>query len=412
MNASAGKHILLVADGRSTTAQSWVKCVLGLGYKVSLVSSFPCAPLPGLSHFSILPVAFSRFSSQQPGNSSDTRSHGVRGHLRGMFKKHYGVFQHLRYRLGPLTVKLQAGKLQRLVNTLQPDLIHALRIPFEGMLVGQLDPGIPRVVSTWGNDLTLHADQSPAMRRLTCACLASMDGIISDTQRDLDLALEWGLRSHVPTLHVPGSGGLNLAQIFGADPQAFDTDTFHIPDTGLWAVNSRGYRPGYVHQDVFFESIPIVLAQIPDLCFICPGLANPEQQAWLIQQGLQERVFLLPLISQAELWSLNKRCALFISPSSHDGTPNSLIESMAAGCYPIAGDIPTLHEWIENGRNGSLVEPHDPQQLAQTIITAVKNPQLRAEAASYNRALISTRADIRITSPKIKTFYDQVIGKQ
>ena len=154
----------------------------------------------------------------------------------------------------------------------------------------------------------------------------------------------------------------------------------------------------------------MVLAQSPDLCFICPGLANPEQQAWLIQQGLQERVFLLPLISQAELWGLNKRCALFISPSSHDGTPNSLIESMAAGCYPIAGDIPTLREWIEDGRNGSLIDPHDPQQLAQAILAAVKNPQLRAEAASYNRELISTRADIRVTSPKIKAFYDQVIG--
>ena len=206
MNTSAGKHILLVADGRSPTAQSWIKCILGLGYRVSLVSSFPCAPLPGLSHFSVLPVAFSRFSSQQPGHSSDARSYGVSAHLRGMFKKHFRIFQHLRYRLGPLTVRLQAGKLQRLVNTLQPDLIHALRIPFEGMLVSQLDQAVPRVVSTWGNDLTLHADQSPAMRRLTCACLASMDGIISDTQRDLELALKWGLRSHVTHIACTGFG--------------------------------------------------------------------------------------------------------------------------------------------------------------------------------------------------------------
>lgn len=381
-----------------------------MGYRVSLVSSYPCDALPGLSHFSVLPVAFSRFSSQKTGNPGNAPGHGVKTRLRELLKKHFGVFQQLRYRLGPMRVKLQAGKLQHLVNTLQPDLIHALRIPFEGMLVSQLDPGIPRVVSTWGNDLTLHADQSPAMGRLTCACLASVDGIISDTQRDLHLALEWGLRSHVPTLHVPGSGGLNLAQIYGTDPQAFDGSRFHIPETGLWAVNSRGYRPGYVHQNVFFESIPLVLAQVPESCFVCPGLASVERQAWIVEKGLEERVFLLPLISQAELWGLNKRCALFISPSSHDGTPNSLIESMAVGCYPIAGDIPTLREWIEDGKNGSLVDPQDAGQLAQAIIAAVRNPQLRAEAANTNRALVSSRADIRVTSPKIKAFYEQLIG--
>jgi hypothetical protein len=35
--------------------------------------------------------------------------------------------------------------------------VHALRIPFEGMLGSYTPAGIPFVAATWGNDLTLHA---------------------------------------------------------------------------------------------------------------------------------------------------------------------------------------------------------------------------------------------------------------
>ncbi len=408
MSEASSKHILIVADGRSPTTQSWIRCIQGSGFKVSLVSSYACKAISGLAHFSVMSLAFSRFAGRptlKPARPSSS-SAGTASGIKGLIKKHFGIAQKLRYWLGPLTVRLRANNFQRLVTELQPDIVHALRIPFEGMLISQLDQHIPRIISTWGNDLTLHAHQSPGMRRLTRACLSQADALISDTARDITLAHEWGLRKDVPTLHVPGSGGLDLQQIYGADPKDFDIDQFAIPLEGLWAVNSRGYRPGYVHQDVFFESILLVLAKLPDMRFICPGLENSERQAQLKQQGLQDNIFLLPLISQKSLWALNKRCTLFISPSSHDGTPNSLIESMAAGCYPIVGDIPTLREWIKNGKNGYLVNPKNAHELAQAIISAAKDPSLRSKAAKVNHALVESRADISVTAPKIKSFYE------
>jgi hypothetical protein len=45
----------------------------------------------------------------------------------------------------------------KLAAEIKPDIVHALRIPFEGMLATAAQLPIPLAVTIWGNDLTLHA---------------------------------------------------------------------------------------------------------------------------------------------------------------------------------------------------------------------------------------------------------------
>jgi glycosyltransferase involved in cell wall biosynthesis len=109
------------------------------------------------------------------------------------------------------------------------------------------------------------------------------------------------------------------------------------------------------------------------------------------------------------LWALYKRSQLYVSPSSHDGTPNSLLEAMACGCFPVVGDIESLREWITQGVNGLLVNPTSPQALAGGICRALDAVDLRQRAASYNLSLIEDRAAQGTTLPKIDAFYQQFI---
>lgn len=401
-------HILLIADGRSPTALSWIANVQALGYQVSLISTFPCSPPEGVAHFYLLPVALSRLSrgahtSSQPVARSATAKPGP-----GLLRQFAPVLQSLRYVIGPLTLPRFAWTYKKIVQELKPDLVHALRIPFEGMLGSYTPKGIPFLAATWGNDLTLHAGGSPLMRTFTKRCLARADGFSADTRRDVRLAREWGLSAEAPTLVVPGSGGLDLAAISSAP--GFDSVAFGLPNTGEWVVNPRGLRPGSVHQEVFFAAIPEILAAYPQAQFICPGLAGVEQaERWAAQHDLQGQVHLLPKLSQPQLWALYKRSQLYVSPSSHDGTPNSLLEAMACGCFPVVGDIESLREWITQGVNGLLVNPTSPQALAGGICRALDAVDLRQRAASYNLSLIEDRAAQGTTLPKIDAFYQQFI---
>ena len=80
-----------------------------------------------------------------------------------------------------------------------------------------------------------------------------------------------------------------------------------------------------------------------------------------------------PMMPQTELAKQLRRAHIVVSPSTHDGTPNSLLEAIACGCFPIAGNIESIHEWIRDSENGLLVDPTDPQALAQAIIIAITN---------------------------------------
>jgi len=398
-------HILIVADGRSPTTQSWIKNVQSLEYKVSLISTYPCEALKGLADFHLLPVSFSRFSSGDKSSHPPERQSTLKSWVRRLIP----AFQTLRYFLGPLTLPRVSVDYQKLIEDNQPDLVHALRIPFEGMLASATPANTPLAVAIWGNDLTLHAKGSPLMRRWTRRCLKRADGLTADTRRDLHLAGDWGLNSKAPTLVVPGSGGLDMAAVQKASP--VEPGRHGLPEACTWILNPRGLRPGSVHQKAFFRAIPKVLAAHPEAIFVCPGLeGHPVVEGWVRSLGIEKSTFLLPHLPQQELWSLMKRSDLFISPSSHDGTPNSFLEALACGCFPVVGDIESLREWIQQRQNGLLVDPQDPDALAEGLLWALGHPQVREGAVGKNLDLIKERAAQAATHPQIDAFYSKLIS--
>jgi len=397
-------HILLIADGRSPTARSWIANIQAIGYKVSLISSFACQPPPKMIHYHHIPLAFSQFSA---GGGHDKKSQQTG--LRRFIKRFSPIFQGLRYWIGPLTLPKHTSIYQDLVNRIQPDLVHALRIPFEGMLGSYTPKEVPFIVGTWGNDLTLHAKGSPLMRSSTHRCLQRANGLTSDTYRDVRLAHQWGLKEGSPALVVPGSGGINIEGIQKAP--RFSPAHYDIPDGQPIVVNPRGIRPGSMHQDVFFAAIPKILEKYPGCSFVCPGLGDVTQaHDWVAKFDIEQHTFLMPNLPQTELWSLFKASQVFVSPSTHDGTPNSLLESMACGCYPVVGDIESLREWIDGEKNGSLIDPRDPSAIAKAVVEALDNKDLREKAAKLNLSIIQARAAQDSTQPKIDQFYSQLIN--
>jgi glycosyltransferase involved in cell wall biosynthesis len=118
--------------------------------------------------------------------------------------------------------------------------------------------------------------------------------------------------------------------------------------------------------------------------------------------GIRENTKLWPHLSQGQLWSLFKRSQLFVSPSLHDGTPNSLLETMAFGCFPVVGNIESMREWIQSGVNGYLMDAADARSIADAIIQAINQPTLRKKAAKYNAALIAERADLTTNMKRVE----------
>ncbi len=396
-------RLLYYADARSPIARSWVEHFIRTGHEVHWVSSFPASPIEGLASFQVVPVAFSGRVPQPPSGRATGGANGLRLRLA------------LRHWLGPLTVGAAADGLRRVIHQVRPDLVHALRIPFEGMVAAQASDGRPLVISTWGNDFTLHAPSSPWMLHLTRRALGAAAGLHSDCRRDLALATRWGFPSGRPSIVLPGNGGVRRGVFFPAgEAPEHETDRLSAALAGSPAkapivVNPRGFR-AYVRSDTFFRAIPRVLQRKPGVVFVCPTMAGDAQaERWLKRLGVGAAVRLLPSLEPAEMAALFRRAQVSVSPSTHDGTPNTLLEAMACGCFPIAGDLESIREWLVRGETGLIVDPADDEGLAWAILRALDDDVLRQGAARRNVEVIRQRADYPVCMQQAEAFYHQVV---
>ncbi len=386
-------RLLFIADGRSPTALNWIRSFIEKDDEVHLLSTFACQPALDLASLNIVPVAFSDFAGGPSVESGEIRRRNV---LRGA--RWIRLRSWLRHWLGPLTLAPAARRVAALIEAIDPDLIHAMRIPFEGMLAAVADPEAPLLLSIWGNDFTLHAPSTPLMARYTRNTLARTNGLLADCRRDQKLAYTWGFPQERETIVIPASGGIRRRDFHPAVTDVRDWTgglaslSGKIPADAPVVVNPRGFR-SYVRNDTFFQSIPKILADRPDAMFLCPAMAGERTaEEWLRRLGIRDAVFLLPHLTRVEMARVYQRAQVTVSVSEHDGTPNTLLEAMACGCFPIAGDIESLREWVIDGNNGFLIDPGSPSALADAVNRALSDPDLRARAAGHNQTLIDERA--------------------
>jgi glycosyltransferase involved in cell wall biosynthesis len=131
---------------------------------------------------------------------------------------------------------------------------------------------------------------------------------------------------------------------------------------------------------------------------------------WISELEIEHAVQLNPSLSHAQMGDVFRSAQVVVSPSVHDGTPNSLLEGMACGCFPIAGDLESIREWITHSQNGLLVDPNNPQSIADAILIALEREDLRREAAGLNAKIISARAEYGGNMEKALKFYEVVRG--
>ena len=398
-------RVLFVVDGRSPIALNWIRYFVEQDHEVHLASIYPCQPDLDLASLCIIPVAF---SGAVVSGGQDKTGAGLKSNLLKAIATPK-VRTWLRQRFVPRSLPKAADQLGSLISELQPAIVHAMRIPYEGMLAAIAcsalpTPRCPLLVSIWGNDFTLHAPATRQMTRLTRFTMEHADGLHTDCYRDQSLAQEWGFDPGKPVIVLPGGGGIQL-------------DIFRLPSltersegSVQVVINPRGLR-AYVRNDTFFKAVPLVLEKTPQVRFVCPTMAGaPEAERWVNEFGISHAVTLLPQQTRDEMAALFRQAQVVVSPSTHDGTPNTLLEALACGCFPVVGDIEPLREWITQGKNGFLVDPTDPQALADAMITALQKTELRAQAQKFNSRLIIERAEYQHSMEQAEDFYQSLIA--
>ena len=107
------------------------------------------------------------------------------------------------------------------------------------------------------------------------------------------------------------------------------------------------------------------------------GQERNKLEALIEQKGLQNKVLLLGQIPNA--YKLLNAFDIFVLPSVKEGFPWAVIEAMTAKLPVIATRVGAVPEIIEDGKNGIIVEPAQPEKIAEKIQDLLSNDRLRQE---------------------------------
>ena len=140
------------------------------------------------------------------------------------------------------------------------------------------------------------------------------------------------------------------------------------------------------------------------------GPQEREARRYVATRGLKEVEF-LGRVSDAEKAQLFRTADVFTSPATGgESFGIVLLEAMAAGAPIVASDIHGYKGVVRRGREGLLVPPHEPKELALAISRLLSDPDLRVEMGAAGRERAEAFSWPRVTA-KVEDYYGFVIRR-
>jgi glycosyltransferase involved in cell wall biosynthesis len=130
-----------------------------------------------------------------------------------------------------------------------------------------------------------------------------------------------------------------------------------------------------------------IIARIDDAILDIAG-DGPERkllEAKAASLGIGGRVHFLGYQSQRQVRELLRQADIFVMASFAEGLPVVLMEAMAAGVPVVATRIAGIPELVDDGRNGFLVPPGDPEKAATAVRQLLEDSELRNRFATTGR---------------------------
>lgn len=288
-------------------------------------------------------------------------------------------------------IRPRSVRLANLIEEIRPDIIHTMEISKAGYLaldakrvIESRGAKFPKwIYSSWGNDLYMYGPMPEHGARIR-SVLSEIDYMFIDCERDNQLARDYGFDG--PILGVyPTGGGFPVREMQ------------HGVDVEMQARKTVALK-GIIREDN--QGRALTALEALDRCAdVLEGyeIAIYSADRSVIEKAAQIngrlRINVLPPLSHTEFIALMGRTRLSIGLNISDGTPNTMLESMMMGAFPIQSDTVSTREWIEHGVNGLLVSPEDPEDLARAVRSVINDESVLKRAAVSNMALIRQRLE-------------------
>jgi glycosyltransferase involved in cell wall biosynthesis len=159
------------------------------------------------------------------------------------------------------------------------------------------------------------------------------------------------------------------------------------------------------------DAFEIAHSQFPNLRLILAGEGplNSELAALVRGRGLGADVLLVG--PRPDIPALLRSCHVGLLLSEHEGLPNSLLEYMASSLPTVVVRLPFIHELIQDGHNGSVVDDPTAQRIADAILTFARSAAYRRQMGKAARETIEAEAfDVDREARNVEALLTRIVG--
>jgi glycosyltransferase involved in cell wall biosynthesis len=311
---------------------------------------------------------------------------------------------------GKLRWPFWALAVRRTVRALRPDVLHAHQVATGGWL-GAAAGYHPFLVTAWGSDLMVGARRSRPQRWLAERVLRKADYVTCVSKSLAEAAI--GLGAKVDRLEV-APWGVDTAIYHPAEDRAALRQRLGL-GTRPVVLSARSVKPVYNPLDIA-HAIPLVLDACPQAVVVVRSHnSDPELLAQFREIvracGVAASVrYIGELAGEEAIADLYRAADVAVSVPSSDGTPSSVLEALACGAVPVVSDVPSLREWVANGREALFVPVHDVASLGAAIVRLLSEENLRRRMAASGAELVQRRADSRVWMRRYEEIYEGLVS--
>lgn len=302
--------------------------------------------------------------------------------------------------LEKITVNNLEVVFENIIKEIQPDVVHCFEMKLSGLPILSImqEHKIPFIYSSWGSDIYAYKSLGITANQFEIF-LKRVDYLITDCMRDFEIARQYGFQNQFLGV-FPGNGGIATEK------------TFVLPIDERKTICIKGYDDGVGKALDVIKAIELIELDSSIDFLIFSADENVESYLKKSDYFRQKKVDIISRKSFLHNKLLLRKlgsCMLYIGNSTSDGMPNSMLEAIGMGAFPIQSNPGKVtEEVIIEGVNGFLIEDTNNQKaIAGYIKEAVENKELRVKAQGYNVSFVQKNCNREILKKKIIDLYQK-----
>ncbi len=138
--------------------------------------------------------------------------------------------------------------------------------------------------------------------------------------------------------------------------------------------------------------------------------ANLERLA--VDKGLTRHVRFLGWVDREAIVERYRQADLFVTATTWEGMPNTVLEAMACGLPIVATRASGLDQLVRERVNGYLVDINDPGALADRLASLIDNPYERRRMGKESRKIAEQEFDWEYITAQYVEIYERIMGER